>query len=354
MVPDSPAGFFLRPEWCHLVWESFGHSQGTRIYVVREGERIVGILPVWRRRMNRFGLLRPVSEAFGGGRGDFSHPLLADPEDDASLRALMGSAIHGARRDGALVLANIPDEGGWSNRVRTILSSLGKTFTETRRECLRIELPATFDEYSASVRSRLRTDVRRRLRKLESEVGSVEFERLTDPAEAKALLPLLFDMHDRRWIDAGKPGAFSDPRMRTYFAGMVEVLWPHLHVTVLRAGGKPVALHFGMVSGTNLLHFKPTFESDLGAYSPGKIQLWMLIERGIDEGLDLLDFLQGEEGYKHEWATGSTGTSTFVVRTRPGSLTYWWLSGGRTRAEERFGKAYLRLSAVVDRFRRGR
>lgn len=353
MIPETPAGFFLRPEWCHLVWNSFGNLRGSRIHVARKGGEVVGILPVWRRRMNRFGLYRTVCEAFGGARGDYSHPLLADCTDDEALRALLASAIQRARRDGALVLANVPDQGRWSGRIRLILESEGVPFTESRRDCLRIELPPTFDEYSASVRSRLRTDVRRRLRKLEAEVGPLEFERLTDPEDARLLLPRLFDLHDRRWLDTGRPGAFSDPRMRQYFAGMVESLWPHLHITVLRAQGETVALHFGMASGRNLLHFKPTFEPDLGAYSPGKLQLWKLIEQAIEEGFGVLDFLQGEEGYKNEWANGSTGTSTFVIRTRRASVAYWWLSGGRAQVERRFGRAYLRFSAAADRIRRG-
>lgn len=353
LLPDSPAAFFLSLEWSQVVWATFGYEPGTAVYVVYgEDDQPIGILPVWRRRMNRFGLFRLVSEAFGGRRGDYSHPLLCDPTNEAALRSLLRVAMRGARRDGALVLPNVPEEGGWSERVRKALIAEGMRFSENHGECLRTLLPDTFEEFTGSVQGKFRREVRRRLRKLEEDIGPATLEFIRNPAEARSLLPIFFEMHDRRWVEAGQPGAFSDPLMRKYFFEMVDRLWDHLHVTVLRAGGEPVAIHFGMTSGASLLLFKTTFDVSLSKYAPGKVHLWMLVERAIEEGLSMMDFMQGEESYKSEWATDSLDTTTFVIRAKPFSLTYWWLTEGRSRAERWLGKVYLRLATLGARLRK--
>lgn len=352
LLPDSPEAVFLSLEWCQLVWDTFGHEPRTAVYVVRDRGKPVGLLPVWRRRMNRFGLFRRVSEAYGGRRGDYSHPLLSDCSDERALRALLRAAITGAQQDGALILPNVPADGDWSERVRAALVAEGVQFTETQAECFRTRLPSTFREFTEAVQGKFRREVRRRLRKLEEDLGSATLERVRSPAEARRLLPVFFEMHDRRWVQAGQPGAFSDPDMRRYFFAMVDHLWDRLHVSVLQAGDTAAAISFGMTSGRALLFFKTTFDTELSGYAPGKVQMWLIFQEAIEEGLGLVDFLQGEEAYKGEWATHSMTTSTFVVKTKRPSFTYWWLTEGRGQAEKTFGKLYLRFATLVARLRR--
>src|SRR5690606_9613320 len=100
------------PDWCRVAWESFHEGASIRLHLAYEDDRLVGILPTCRRRMNRFGLFLPVSEALAGARGDYSAPVIAPGAGADVAVALFASALNEARSAGAFVFANIPDDHG--------------------------------------------------------------------------------------------------------------------------------------------------------------------------------------------------------------------------------------------------
>ena len=96
-----------------------------------------------------------------------------------------------------------------------------------------------------------------------------------------AMAGTLRDLFERRTGDA---------------TGTLSVLW---------AGDRLVAAHFGLRSDTVLHWWFPCYDGELARYSPGALLLLELAESMPKSGIRLLDFGKGTERYKLRWATGS-------------------------------------------------
>lgn len=145
--------------------------------------------------------------------------------------------------------------------------------------------------------AQLREQTARRRRKLAREVGSVEIEMAsTDEAAFEQLLA----WKSAQYLASGaadlfKPGwirnvvdAFRIRRERE-FGGVLSVL---------RAGGRPVAAHFGLRSRGLLHYWFPAYDPALSACSPGMVLLLDMIDAAPAHGIQAIDFGKGDATYK--------------------------------------------------------
>lgn len=150
----------------------------------------------------------------------------------------------------------------------------------------------------------LRGDVRRQERRL-GERGREEVV-LFSPREveaARAELTLLRLAYAREW--AGTPAAaeFGSSAMGRFYERMINDLLPAgwLHFSVLRLDGRSIAWAFGFLYRGTYHYYKPVYDPDFKAFSPGKLLCWRLIERGFRENWREFDFGAGVEPYKLQW-----------------------------------------------------
>jgi CelD/BcsL family acetyltransferase involved in cellulose biosynthesis len=352
LLPESRWKLFSHPDWFMVTQETFFPSAQVRFHVAYRGEKIVGILPICQRRMNRFGLFLPVTEVFLGNRNDYNLVVAGTDPDLEIARALIVSALRSARSSGTLVFANVPVETGLPRLLDTVLAEQGQPYRRSEAPTRLLTLPTAFAEAEAGLKKSLRNDLRRQEKRLAEAFGPLRFRVIADPHEATELLPAFFDMHDRRWLALGMPGSFADPSTRQFYIRLIRDLWSHgIHFSTLSAGSRTVAYHLGMKGSDYMLYYKPTFDTDLQKFSPGKLHLKYLIEHAIDSGITWIDFLQGSESYKSDWTSKITLCESFVIRTRAFSPSYSWLTVGRPQTERVAGLLYNRIAALLQRSR---
>ena len=95
------------------------------------------------------------------------------------------------------------------------------------------------------------------------------------------------DIFERRWVADLVDFLFSMRGER--FGGMLSVLY---------AGGTPVAAHFGLRSGPLLAHWFPSYDMRFSKHSPGLIQHVRMAEEMAAEGVQLIDMGTGMQRYK--------------------------------------------------------
>ena len=78
-------------------------------------------------------------------------------------------------------------------------------------------------------------------------------------------------------------------RSGTEFAGMLSVLY---------AGNKVVATHFGMRSRNVLHYWFPVYDLEYGKYSPGTELFLQIVHQSQSLGIDTVDFGYGYDYYK--------------------------------------------------------
>ncbi|HEX8295732.1 MAG TPA: GNAT family N-acetyltransferase [Chthoniobacteraceae bacterium] len=219
----------------------------------------------------------------------------------------------------------------------------------------RTESPIVDLTRAAAVGSaKLRTDAANRRRKLEREIGSIEFEMQSADVAA---LEQLFAWKSAQYRETGERDLFSTPWIRTMIEKIRQQNAPEFSgwLSVLRAGGQPVAAHFGMRSRGLLHYWFPAYDSALSTYSPGILLLLAMIDAMPAHALSSIDFGKGDAFYKKRLANSAipllegsviaapwlasfrtirTGTEAWIRRgplLRPARAAAQWLRGRQQR-----------------------
>lgn len=167
-----------------------------------------------------------------------------------------------------------------------------------------------------------REQTARKRRKLAREVGAVEFEMqsMDDAAFAQ-----LLDWKSAQYLASGAPDLFAPGWIRTVVAALRARHGVEFGgiFSVLRAGGRPVAAHFGLRSRGVLHYWFPAYDAALSSYSPGIVLLLDLLEAAPAHGLKVIDFGKGDASYKLRLANARVPLLEGSVVASP------WLRAGR-------------------------
>lgn len=164
-----------------------------------------------------------------------------------------------------------------------------------------VDLRGGHEQFLAEVRGHskdLLAQVRRRRRNLERDVGPVvcEWESTRYDDDLRTLQRWKSEQYSR----TGTWDRFDHPWIMEVVAGLGRSHQPSCEgvLTVLRAGDRLVAAHFGLRGRDRLSWWFPAYDPELGRYSPGLILLLDLIAEAAGRGVPRVDLGRGEHGYK--------------------------------------------------------
>ncbi len=288
-------GPFVRPEWVAVWRRHFGRRSELLMAAASEGS---ASLPwgMWAVELHESGVLEQV-----GGREvtDYAAPAVEDGNMERFAiglgEMLASDEIPWKRLHFEAVPADIGFHAPLADELAARSITVSLTFDEV---CPVVELPDTFSEYMARLTRKHRHELRRKLRRFESEAGRPEIETST-PERLEADLEQFFEWHK----DAkGPKGGFLDLGYRDFFRDVAVTGAEHgwLKLTYLSAGGVRFSSCFGFEVGNTYFLYNSAHEPKARELSPGIVHVAMLIENGIERGLERFDFLQGNERYKLE------------------------------------------------------
>jgi len=332
---------FCRFPW-HAVWWKHYQASGRELYVLLardEQQNLVGIAPWF---LDCRGPQGRTVKCLGSGEvcSDYQTLLSDDAHAEAVTEAFAFwlTAAADTRDDGwdLLELDCVPA----SDRVMTHfieqLWSAGNTIhREAGPNCWRIGLPATWEDYLATLSKSHRKQVRRFERR-QLETGRASFHTVCSDAELSRGMEILVDLHQRRRQSLGEPGCFASER----FSGFLhEVAEQFLREGRLRLGwveieGAPAAAEFQLAGGRTTYAYQAGVNPDLLDDEPGRIINIATIRRALEEGHRSFDFLRGDEPYKAHWRAEPSETMNCrivpqraLAQVRHGL----WLAGGNVK-----------------------
>jgi CelD/BcsL family acetyltransferase involved in cellulose biosynthesis len=197
-----------------------------------------------------------------------------------------------------------------------------------------IDLSAGFEAFSARLSSGFRTTQRRKRVSLERELGPVRFEAdVRDEAIFAKLCTWKREQYRHtKVLDILGANWVRDllEQILTYhgreFSAMLSVLY---------AGGTPLAICYLLRSGSVLHSWFPAYDREYARYSPG-MQLNMEILRAAPSlGITRFDLGKGKEDYKRTLQTGAVQVSEGAVDRSPfktGARSAWWAMRNRLQA----------------------
>ncbi|MFD6416445.1 GNAT family N-acetyltransferase [Streptomyces sp. NPDC060194] len=319
---EAPANPFMEPEFTLAVARV---RPATRVAVVEERGEPVGFLPFERTRLGR---ARAVGQGVSDCQGAVLKPGLALSADEV-LRALGVSVWE---------FDNLEDG-----------QDLFVPYAAERVPSPVIDVSDGYAAYEAGLRERspkyLRTTLakERRLGRAHGEVRFVFDER--DPAALRTLM----DWKSAQYRRTGRRDRFAQP----WIAELVR----RLHgadgegctgvLSVLSAGGRPVAAHFGLRSHSVLSCWFPAYDPEFARFSPGMILHLRMAEGAAAAGLGLLDLGRGAAEYKDALKTGELSVyEGAAVRAGAGAVVHW-LSREPARRAHRFVRDRPLLAALA-------
>lgn len=147
-------------------------------------------------------------------------------------------------------------------------------------------------------RSNLFSDSRRKQRKLEKELGALQF--IFDDRRPE-VLDTCFRWKSEQWQGQGFPDPFANSAHVLLFQELAARKM--LLVSSLGSPDLPVAIHVGMLHQGRLYWWVPAYNSAYSRYSPGRLLLHAMLEKSYQLQHKEFDFLRGGEEYKWYYAT---------------------------------------------------
>lgn len=308
--------------WRALVESGVHPGRVVCLEVRSSNGDLAAVWPFIIKRGGAKDLFARIVEPLGAHYLDYILPIVGQRGDQQVLATLLEGVGNLLSSTGRMRLPKIPlddkdveaynriDELAWV-KLQNVRSSpclrFGKSYEETERFWGKSHRPI----------------VRRKLRYLERE-GDVELWITQDKEEILSRLPVLFDLHRKKWKGQGEPSQFELEADRIVFQLLVEQL-PNelLHYSELRIDNRQISCHFGFLMNGWLYWYKPAFDPAYYNLSPGLSHIALLVRYGVDHGLIGIDFLQGDEEYKFRWANDSKETSDHILAMKRGAP--WWV-----------------------------
>lgn len=192
----------------------------------------------------------------------------------------------------------------------------------------RIILDGSYDDYLASLKSKVRCDLRRTLRNFTGRFGAgIEYQVVTTERDLETVLPELESLSARtyqaRMLGLGiTPGGLIEQQLR--FGASQDMA----RLDLLRVDGKLISFSIGYVYGDTLYAMLRGYDPDFAEWSPGIAHNSFILEdvyRSVPR-VRIFDMMYGESAYKTKLSTSLHREQHFylIPRTPRGVAT--WLA----------------------------
>ncbi len=290
---EHAPGPFQCAGWLHHYWDSIRRPAGARAFFVgvfREGQMVAFApfaLTVLGGGVTRLGFATDGRADRQGIAGECSGEVLAAIRDALSKAPQPVVADWRELADGDPLLGLLP--GAESMTVQ------GCPY--------RVLTPGTAEASKSNKKFQQRIpSYERRLAAL----GTYEFRTIdcdAQRAEALALLPRLFEIHDLR--HAAKRNAWKKDANREFLMSLLRDELPsHLMAFVSYVDGVPVAFDLGFRHGSTFTLYIPAFHPAFEKYRLGHVNRARSYEACLRMGVELYDFSRGRSFAKQVWAHG--------------------------------------------------
>ena len=310
---------FLSWQWLSCWWATYGRDGEMYVLAAYDDNGVLrGIAPLRHGTARRYGRTVPTLSFLGDGSNDSDYlDFIVSPGWEAPVwEAFRGGLERELSRGVVLLLNEIPETSPHLPFLQRLAESPSLVSATEDIPCGTVPLPGSWEEYLATLRPRFRTKLRSVLRNLESR-PEVRFGFCETPEQVERLLPVLFDLHTRRWAQDGKPGVFGWDQKRNFYFKMssrlLELGW--LRFSWLEWNGTVLACQYGFAYHGTYSQLQEGYEPTSDSWNVGiGLRAWSIREF-IHQGLREYDFLGGMGRHKSDWGANlKTGKRLLIGR----------------------------------------
>lgn len=313
---SATQSIFLTWEWQALWWKHLGEGDLHLLTLRDDTGGLAGIAPLCRvssqtgERVFRWVGCVDVSDYLD---------VIAAPEHESALhRAILDYLTH---PDGPawnyVDLCNIRETSHTHAALAQLAVERGlHARTAVQEICPVIALPSDWEEYLASVDKKQRHEIRRKMRRIESE-AETQWWLARDRATIDADIDEFIRLH--RTSNPEKD-AFMDEKMVGFFREMCRVAFDAgwLDLAFIRVNGVITASMLNFDYDNQILVYNSGYDpAQYAVLSPGIVLLSYCIRHAIETGRTRFDFLRGDEEYKFRFGAQRTTIHNVLMGKAP-------------------------------------
>jgi len=188
----------------------------------------------------------------------------------------------------------------------TVLTHLVSIAKERRYEVtcqsedvsLDLELPATFEKYSATLTAKQRHEIGRKLRRL-WEVGNVDYHSVEDTEAVHDVMDIFLKLFSQSSQDKAN---FMTTQMESFFRSVAESMAKAglLRLGILELDTVPTAMVMYLDYNDCIYLYNSGYDPKYSSLSVGILSKVLCIKHSIEKGRKRFDFLKGGESYKYQ------------------------------------------------------
>ena len=291
---ECPADtLFLTPQWQQVWWDTFGDGRTMVGFSYHSsdgpaGDGVAAIAPLAKSG----GTVSFIGSQDTCDYNDFAikpgyepgfYQALLDCMEEKDCRLLRLDSL----REDSPTLEHLPE------------LARGRGYTvEVEQEDVTsgMDLPGTWDEYLALLNKKDRHELRRKLRRMDSQTDWRWYS-VTEPAQVAERLGEFISLMRRSRADKDE---FMTPERETFFQNITQRMaeLDQLKLYFLEMDGVTVATSLCFDYRGSRLLYNSGYDPDYAYYSVGLLLNAMCLKDAIGLGLTYFDFLRGPEPYK--------------------------------------------------------
>lgn len=330
-------------------WLAVYLSKNTLLcLIVYDEDRIVGIAPLWVKKVRQAGIASLRILRFIGSEevcGDHLDLIIHQKNFEAICRAIW-EHLHGPLKKEWDIWEYdfVPSD----SKVLHTLNEL----SERDVRCLGMSingyticpyatLPETWEQYQATIGTKQRGNLKTSTN-LMMQAGQLEFKICESIADLPRFMASHIDLHNKSWHDRGQSGSFASRNFTEFHRRFSEELLQQgrLLLCNLELNGIPVGSFYGF-EYKKVLHYYllGVNREAVPKASIGRVLLAKSIEAAIQRGCREFDMLRGFEEYKYYWTDLERRELLITLSNRTvGALVY---------SLRQFTKRFLKNFAAV-------
>ena len=314
---SASSTIFLTPEWLLPWWQAYGKPGELWVLAAFDSHGTLrGLAPLRRQTRKKYGFTYPALVFLGDGSNDSDYLdfLIASGYEEQVMAAFEDYWRKEMESGTILLLNEIPETSPNLPILMDHARKAGRIVVEEDVPCGTVRLPEQWDEYLGILRPRFRTKLRSVMRDLDGR-GGIRFGFCSSAQQAESLLPVMFDLHTRRWVRDGRAGVFGWDPKRDFYAkvspSLLERGW--LRFSWLEWNDRILACQYGFVYRDTYFQLQEGYEPASEHWSVGiGLRAWSIREFQ-KEGVREYDFLGGIGRHKSDWGAGTKLSKKLVV-----------------------------------------
>lgn len=224
--------------------------------------------------------------------------VIGEPLDDDTFHALR-ELLRGQHRVDAILCRNVRADSGLA---AALAGTPEASIDQDAAPYVDLQAFDTFEAYCEQFSKQTLRTRRQRRRKLEAAHGPLGFTVLSGSAGQEAVARAL--QWKQQWLreqalSSRVVGADEQEAML-----IAAINGPGVHVSVLSADKRPIAIELGFANRQHYAAFMGAFDPALASFSPGQEQMMLTLEWCFEQGFSRYDLLPPRDAYKLQWTKG--------------------------------------------------